>query len=662
MAHKKSIKTRLIIIPILVVIIAFTFIGGFFSNLSKKQLLEQMKQDGFALTNQIVHRLEDGKDAINSLHSLLDDKIISTGSYIVANKAIVDNNYLKGLSKSLLLDELNYFDSNGKIIYSSIDEYVGWVAPPGHPVENFLKGSAKTLTEDIRQDTESGNFKKYGYVKDSSGGFVQVGINANLVQDKLDTFSYQTLVSHLAEEENLVYALFIDTNYKAIAHSNADSIGEDLSNDAGAKAALAGENYASEYYYETEQTKVYDVLMPFEYNGKIVGAINIGLSMDEVNKAVASTMMTVIFSGLIVCAFLIAVLYSTSKYTVSAVNKLAYAAQEIASGNLDLDIDISSSDEIGEVALAMNDTVHRLKSYIHYIEEISSVLGDIANGNLAFELKQDYVGEFAQVKDALFDIRTTLSDTISEIKDVANNVNSSSMQLSTGSQILAQGTTEQAGSIEELSSTISDISSKIEENAKYTLKANENMILSGRKISDSNVQMQEMVTAMNEINDRSKEIESIIKAIDDIAFQTNILALNAAVEAARSGVAGKGFAVVADEVRNLAAKSSEAAKNSALLIERSMKAVKEGTQLAHSAASNLQELYEGSNEIVATIGNIAESSQEQANAVSQINHGLEQISSVVHTNAATAEESAASSRELSNQSELLKNLVEKFEI
>ena len=182
MPKKKSIKTRLIVIPILVVIIAFTFIGGFFSTLSKKQLLAQMKDDGFNVTNQIVNRLKDNKNALDSITASLDDKIFTTGSYIIANKASVNNTYLKSISKNFIIDEINYFDSKGKILYSSIDEYVGWTAPDGHPVDNFRKGSDTKLTEDIRQDSESGNFKKYGYVKDSSGGFVQIGIDANIVQ------------------------------------------------------------------------------------------------------------------------------------------------------------------------------------------------------------------------------------------------------------------------------------------------------------------------------------------------------------------------------------------------------------------------------------------------------------------------------------------------
>ncbi len=457
------------------------------------------------------------------------------------------------------------------------------------------------------------------------------------------------------------FILLLDENGNIIYHPNADYVQKNIKDLGLSESVLNDINQKTFKHieYQMDNEKYIGDVCPVDGSQ---WTIVTGITEKEAYQTIDSTralMLTVFGLGLIL---MIAAVLFISKNITKSINQLAYVAQEIADGNLDLEINIDSNDEIGDVAFAMNNTVNRLKSYIDYIEEITSVLREIANGVLSFELKQDYVGEFSKVKDALFDIRDTLSDTISEIKEVANQVSSSSMQLSTGSQILAQGTTEQASSIEELSSTISEVSSKIEENAKYTLKANDSMVMSGRKISDSNMQMQDMVNAMNEINARSSEIESIIKAIDDIAFQTNILALNAAVEAARSGAAGKGFAVVADEVRNLAAKSSEAAKNSALLIERSMKAVEEGTQLAHNAASNLQDLYESSNEIVSTISDITRASQEQADAVSQINQGLEQISAVVHTNAATAEESAASSKELSNQSEFLKNLVEKFEI
>lgn len=387
-----------------------------------------------------------------------------------------------------------------------------------------------------------------------------------------------------------------------------------------------------------------------------------GITENEVLKTYKTirTLIIAIFSIGLIAIFTSILLIS--KMITKSLNQLSFVAHEIAKGNLNVEIHVNSNDEIGEVADAMKQTVTRLKSYIDYIEEITYALNEISSGTLYFELKQDYIGEFLKIKEALINIKSTMSDTIFEIKQVAELVNSSSMQLSTGSQILAQGTTEQASSIEELSATIGDVSIKVNENAKHTLRANDQMLSAGNKISKSNEQMQDMLIAMNEINQSSNEISNIIKAIDEIAFQTNILALNAAVEAARSGEAGKGFAVVADEVRNLAAKSSEAAKNSAILIEKSVKAVEEGSLLANNTAANLKALYHDSHSIVTTITEISKSSQEQSYAITQVDLGLEQIAAVVHTNAATAEQSAASSKELSEQAHLLNNLVSNFKI
>lgn len=564
-------------------------------------------------------------------------------------------NYTKIDSNNVLRAWVSDFDSNQAITSDDIttDSSFDVKSRPWYKVKEV----GKTIVVPPYKDTEINSL----VVSIVSPVFDKN--NSNII----GTFGYDIQIDQLSTVLSNFklgesgFILLIDENGNIIYHPNAEYIQKNISElgfDSSILDDIKQKNSKSLKYTLDNTTYIGDVC-PVENSD---WTIITGISEKEAFKTssdIRSLIFTVFGLGLLL---MIASVLFISKNITKSINRLAFIAQEIADGNLDLEVDIDSNDEIGDVASAMGNTVSRLKSYIDYIEEITEVLGEIANGILSFELKQDYVGEFSKIKDALFDIRTTLSDTIYEIKEVANQVSSSSMQLSTGSQILAQGTTEQASSIEELSATISDVSLKIEENAKYTLKANDSMVMSGRKISESNQQMQDMVNAMNEINARSGEIGSIIKAIDDIAFQTNILALNAAVEAARSGVAGKGFAVVADEVRNLAAKSSEAAKNSALLIERSMKAVEEGTELANNAASTLQELYENSNEIVETIGEIAKSSQDQAEAVSQINNGLEQISSVVHTNAATAEESAASSKELSNQSEFLKDLVEKFQI
>lgn len=184
----------------------------------------------------------------------------------------------------------------------------------------------------------------------------------------------------------------------------------------------------------------------------------------------------------------------------------------------------------------------------------------------------------------------------------------------------------------------------------------------GRRITESNRQMQDMIHAMDEISSSSKEIGKIIKTIEDIAFQTNILALNAAVEAARAGEAGKGFAVVADEVRSLASKSADASNSTSALIENSLRAVLNGTRIADDTAKNLSDVVSGVKDVVATIGQISNDSTEQADAIGQVTQGIDQVSSVVQTNSATAEESAAASEELSGQAQLLKKLISQFRL
>ncbi|NLP25785.1 MAG: methyl-accepting chemotaxis protein, partial [Clostridiales bacterium] len=222
--------------------------------------------------------------------------------------------------------------------------------------------------------------------------------------------------------------------------------------------------------------------------------------------------------------------------------------------------------------------------------------------------------------------------------------------------------TEQASSIEELSASINEIAVQVKENADNVNTATKYVNETIDVIVESTNEMNNMLAAMNDINNSSNEIAKIIKVIDDIAFQTNILALNAAVEAARAGTAGKGFAVVADEVRNLALKSADAAKQTTALIENSIATVQHGSSLAEKAAGSLEVVATKSNLVGETIEHVLVASNEQAQSIEQINTGVEQISSVVQTNSATAEESAAASEELSGQADMLKNLVSEFRL
>jgi methyl-accepting chemotaxis protein len=365
---------------------------------------------------------------------------------------------------------------------------------------------------------------------------------------------------------------------------------------------------------------------------------------------------------IIIMILICVIVFISSNSIVRPLRKLATAADKIAEGNLEVDLDIKTSDETSLVADSFNRTVLRLKDYIAYINEISDLLAQIGNGDLNIVFNQAYDGDFAIVKEALLDTSNMLNNTLSEFNVSADQVASGSNQVASGAQALSQGTTEQASSIEELSSTVNTITEQIKETAENAERAKQIANESGVATEQSQEQMRLMIEAMEEISSASNEIGKIIKNIDDIAFQTNILALNAAVEAARAGAAGKGFAVVAEEVRNLASKSAESAKSTAELIESSLDAIEKGSNIVSDTAKSLEEVVSGSKKSAEVIQDIADASIEQSQAISQVNIGIGQISDVVQTNSATAEESAAASEELSGQAQMLKDLISKFKL
>ncbi len=351
-------------------------------------------------------------------------------------------------------------------------------------------------------------------------------------------------------------------------------------------------------------------------------------------------------------------IYITKSLT-RPISELDSAAREMAQGNLKINVAYVSKDELGNLADSMRAMSERIS---HYMEEISSAMQQLSNGDLNVKRREPFIGDFKPVQDSIRKLVGSLNDTLSQIGQSADQVSGGAEQVSSSAQALSQGATEQASSIEELAATISEMSTQIQGNAQSAIEARKTVEVVGEKILQSNQQMQTMTKAMDKISESSSEIGKIIKTIEDIAFQTNILALNAAVEAARAGEAGKGFAVVADEVRSLASKSSDASKSTAALIENSLKAVENGTQIADETAQSLLSVVEGTKEVTSQIDQIASASAEQSKGAAQIQQGVDQISSVVQTNSATAEESAAASEELSGQAQMLKMLIGKFKL
>lgn len=335
------------------------------------------------------------------------------------------------------------------------------------------------------------------------------------------------------------------------------------------------------------------------------------------------------------------------------VNALSTVAKELSKGNTDVKITKVSNNEFG-------DLMDEYQKVVDHTREQALIAEEVANGNLTVEVvpKSD--------KDLLgMALKTLVESNRSALGNIdagAYQVMTSSSQVASASESLAQGSTEQASAIQEVTASISEVADKTKQNAVEANKAAELVNNVIKDVQDGNREMGEMLEAMDEINKSSESISKIIKVIDDIAFQTNILALNAAVEAARAGDAGKGFAVVAEEVRNLAAKSAQAAAETAELIETSIEKVNVGSGIANETFKSLEVINTAVKESESLINGIAEASNYQATAVAQINQAIGQISQVVQTNSATSEECAAASDELSSQAARMRELISVYNL
>lgn len=344
---------------------------------------------------------------------------------------------------------------------------------------------------------------------------------------------------------------------------------------------------------------------------------------------------------------------------ITPVKIVKKAANQIANGNLDLQVTYTSDNELGELAEDIRSTASALDSYV---KEIKTGLSSLGSGYLSYRPHVEFKGDFIALGEAMEEIAHLLKESMQQISGSADQVSGGAEQVSSGAQVLAQGASEQASSIEELAVSINDITDSVKENAENAYKSSKLADEVGTRLVKSNDQMETLLKSVREVQKNSREITGIVKEIEDIAFQTNILALNAAVEAARAGDAGRGFSVVAGEVRRLASKTTGASKLTAELINKNTEAVQAGMKAVNAAAEALRISVEGAQEVNRMVDRISVESSQQAEAVTQIRKSVELISDIVQRNSATTEESAAASEELSAQAQLLKELVEQFEL
>lgn len=396
-------------------------------------------------------------------------------------------------------------------------------------------------------------------------------------------------------------------------------------------------------------------------------AIKLDELTDEASSETVRNMVVCTVAGfvvIIVClVFAFTLTRKTSKRVLETILEPLHAiedvAMELTEGNLHSTLEYHSDDEIGKLAHSMRKSIRILGTYVDDIDRSMKLFSE---GNFDVHPEVEWRGDFVGILNSFMAFQASMAGTIKGIQNVSNEVSGAAEQVASSSNDLADGATNQAAVVEELTATVTGVSEQVEKNSQSAKEISVKVDELGNAISESNGKMHEMIDSMHEISEASKEIDKIITTINEIASQTNLLALNASIEAARAGEAGKGFAVVANQVNVLADQSAQAAKESATLIETSVKAVEKGMVIAGQTAAQLEEVAENSKVITTEVTNIAETLETQTTEIKQINEGIEQINDVVQTNSATSEECAAASQEMSSEAESLREMIRKFKV
>lgn len=489
-----------------------------------------------------------------------------------------------------------------------------------------------------------------------------------------DTYILQSIIEGLQiGEEGEAYIL--DKNGTTIAYVDQETVmsQENVIREAAENPAdeglqtvaaiesrmVAGEIGVERFYYAADHSNNMQSYAPIP--GTDGWSIAVTIDEDEFMRPAYYGNFFQIIICVTSCILVIMISLKVSHSIASPVVRCAKRLQALSQGDLKSEVvKVKGRDETRILA---DSTAQLVGDFGTIVNEIREVLAAIADGDLSREISgQRYPGDFAVLWDSLHVISEKLNGTMAGIISASDQVSAGSDQVASTAEVLSQGAVEQTESVEELSGTISDMSTEAKGIAQMTGQAKDVVNEAGKKLQESGEYIDSLNQAMSEITESSGEISRIIDTIENIAFQTNILALNAAVEAARAGTSGKGFAVVAEEVRSLAIKSDQAAKATKELIEHSTKAVGGGSLVVERVTESVITAVELAGQVVERMELVAEAVEKQTDEIGQVAAGIERISDVVQTNSATAQESAATSQELSGQAEMLKRLVGSFRL
>nr|WP_314637002.1 methyl-accepting chemotaxis protein [uncultured Oribacterium sp.] len=610
------------------------------------------------------HKEDGGDTALNGKSKLEEATGALTVSeaeeeyYLMKTMQGFAKNNLGIVSQALLLepDAFSKENSNYSLRYDTDGDKFSMVPYEVYGTQDFYKQAQESKTASATlpmENADTGKASFYMTVPILDGdrflGIVTTEISTEVFNElDMSTLGYENVFFDVLDNQNnFVYS------------NNPDAKGKNLGDLIGQKYSdmLVEKMQSKEAFFQRDSQVRYYV--PLQIEG-VDWWVQTAMTIPHFDQEKNQLLFALILSEIIIFILVQLINFVRISNALKPLKKISEVGKEVAGGNFDVEIHYPQQDEIGELSRSISEVIGRSKKIVF---DLRDRLDAMAGGNFTENLEsEEYVGDYAPLLESLKHIQEDMNRTLQEVHASSVQVLSSAEQVNTGAQSLSQGATEQASSIEELSANMQDISQSIQASTKTAGDAYKLQGEAGVAVLQSNEKMEEMRKAMDDITAKSNEISKIIKTIDDIAFQTNILSLNAAIEAARAGAAGKGFAVVADEVGNLAQKSAKAAQNTGLLIEETIEAVEKGAKITEETAESLNSVSKSTEEVNTLIEKISSASSKDLEGITSLNQGLQQISSVVQANSATAEQSAAASEELTGQANKMNELVERFRL